>query len=116
MDGHIILDKEAKIMRKEFQTENSISPLVIVGNNHSILLEDKIPDWIKEHPEKEQNTESCFYYKGNLYFLSEFMCINKNDKYFKSFDGYLSDSFFSGILIKLIDDDPDHIKAYWYYS
>ena len=109
-------------MRREIQTENSISPLVTVGNNHLILLEDEIPDWKEskgdDNLEDQIETEPCFKFKGNTYFLSEFMRINKNDPNnpFKSFDGYISESYFSGILIKLIDDDNDHVKAYWYMS
>jgi len=113
-------------MRLEFDQPNSFSKLIIVGNNHLILLEDEIPEWKEEkenipdlpEEQKEELIESCFHYKGNLYFLSEFMYIDKRDKNnpFKDFDGYISDSFFSGILIKLIDDDNDHVKAYWYMS
>jgi len=34
-------------MRKEFDQPNSLSKLVIIGNNHLILLDDEIPDWNK---------------------------------------------------------------------
>jgi hypothetical protein len=65
--------------------------------------------------------EACFWYKGNLYFLSEIMAVNNPvhnphpPDWMKGFDGYMSDSFFSGILIKLSDCE-DAVKAYTYIS
>lgn len=43
-------------------------------------------------------------YKGHLYDVSEFMSTYNMDS-LKDWDGYSSDSFFSGVLIKFIDSD-----------
>ena len=53
-------------------------------------------------------------YKNNVYDLSEFMRVENNDK-LKGWDGYSSDSFFSGTLIKYADDTESVIMG-WYYS
>ena len=51
-------------------------------------------------------------YKNNIYDLSEFMIIENNDN-LKGWDGYSSDSYFSGTLIKYIDDDTVIIGCYY---
>ena len=51
-------------------------------------------------------------YKGSIYDAGEFMRVD-ND-YLKDWDGYSSDSYFSGILIKYIDSD--HVIVARYYS
>lgn len=53
-------------------------------------------------------------YKNNIYDLSEFMRVENNDE-LKGWDGYSSDSFFSGTLIKYADDMESVIMG-WYYS
>ena len=52
-------------------------------------------------------------YKNNIYDLSEFMRVENNDS-LKDWHGYSSDSFFSGTLVKYIDDDS--VIMGWYYS
>lgn len=52
-------------------------------------------------------------YKNNIYDLSEFMRIENNDS-LKDWHGYSSDSYFSGTLVKYIDDDT--VIMGWYYS
>lgn len=83
--------------------------LTIIGNNHLIPLEYKKPEWSKEE-------ELSFKYKGEIYFLSEFMRTENNGN-LKEYDGYFSDSYFSGILIKLIEENTEYsVKVYRYYS
>lgn len=82
----------------------------IIGNNHWIEVKYSVPDWNKESGEEE----TCFTYRGRVYFLSEFMKIDK-DCNLKEFDGYFGDSFFSGVLIKL-NESCDAVKAYLYLS
>lgn len=48
----------------------------------------------------EQDYASFFRYRGNVYDFGEFLRIDPPSYW----DGYLSDSFFSGILIRLVDD------------
>ena len=52
-------------------------------------------------------------YKNNIYDLSEFMRIENNES-LKDWEGYSSDSFFSGTLVKYIDSDT--VIMGWYYS
>ena len=53
-------------------------------------------------------------YKNNAYDLSEFMRTENNDK-LEGWDGYSSDSFFSGTLVKYTDDMESVIMG-WYCS
>lgn len=80
----------------------------ITGNNHWINLDQDIPDW-----STTDECEPCFTYKNWKYFLEEFMI--SSDPRLKDYDGYLSDSFFSGILIKL-SSDGEQVKAFTFYS
>lgn len=65
-------------------------------------------------------SNSFFRYKGQVYDLSEFLALNryKNQCYsedvFGNWDGYMSDSFFSGILVKYCQD-PEFIIVATYY-
>ena len=52
-------------------------------------------------------------YKNNIYDLSEFMRIENNDN-LKDWHGYSSDSYFSGTLVKYVDDDT--VIMGWYYQ
>ena len=52
-------------------------------------------------------------YKNNIYDLSEFIMADNNGS-LKDWHGYSSDSFFSGTLVKYIDDDS--VIMGWYYS
>ena len=93
--------------------------LDIYGNNHWIELDYQVPEWNNDKPDAD--VEACFKYKGNLYFLSEIMAVNNPiynpnpPEWMKGFDGYMSDSFFSGILIKL-SDEGDMVKVYTFLS
>lgn len=58
-----------------------------------------------------------FRYKGNVYDLAEFMRVTdtmKNCHGFNGWDGYYSDSFFSGILIRYADNFESVIVATYY--
>ena len=62
-------------------------------------------DWIKDY------TATVFHYRGNIYSLDEFMRVEKkSSEDFAYWDGYLGDSFFSGILIKISEDDTDYYQ------
>jgi len=94
--------------------------LKIYGNNHEIETYYTVPDWNEDKPEDEQ-MELAFKYKDHEYFLSEFMAVHNKvhnpnpPEWMLEFDGYMSDSYFSGILIKLIDNG-EAVKAYTYIS
>lgn len=79
----------------------------IYGNNREIEIFYSKPEWGKEE-------EVCFKYKGNIYYLSEFMRIDKNAlEWMQEFSGYTGDSYFSGVIIKL-SEDGETVKAYTY--
>lgn len=95
---------------------DEMNSIKIYGNNHEIETYYAVPEWNEEGEE-----ELAFKYKDNEYFLSEFMNIHNKiynpnpPEWMLEFDGYKSDSFFSGILIKLIDNG-EAVKAYTYIS
>jgi hypothetical protein len=99
-----------------------MAELKIISNHHKIPLiywyeltdkEKSEFDWIINNND-DPNDFTFFHYKNNTYCLSEFMRIDNNDD-MKSWDGYSSDSFFSGILVKYTDDS-NYIIAAWYLS
>ena len=67
------------------------------------------------YDQDEIESISFFRYKGEVYDLGEFMRLDKNSP-FLGWHGYLSDSFFSGILVKFCDDDIEMIVVGWYCS
>ena len=68
--------------------------------------EKKELDWI------EDDTASVFRYRGNVYSLDEFVRIDKNNPFYPlGYHGYHSDSYFSGILIKVSDDGESYQVA-----
>lgn len=52
-------------------------------------------------------------YKGNLYDVSEFISTFYQCDSLKDWDGYSSDSYFSGVLIKMIDSDTAIMASYY---
>ena len=97
----------------------TVNETTIVGNGHEIEIEYKQPDWNEEEEDREE--EACFQYKGNTYFLSEIMSFHNTvhcpdpPKEFEGFDGYLGETYFSGIVVK-ISSCGDSVRAYRYYS
>lgn len=92
----------------------------IITNHHK---RDLIYGWQLDPSDLEdwQTEDSVFFrYKDRLYCLDEFlhypsMWAGKLPDEFKGWDSYMSDSFFSGILIKLVPDE-DQIIVGWYLS
>ena len=68
----------------------------------------------EEYAYLEEDGGSFFRYKNWTYFLGDFMRIG-NDTPFKGWDGYHSDSFFSGVLVKY-STCGDAVKAATYFS
>lgn len=50
-------------------------------------------------------------YKGRVYDVSEFMRIESNE--FNDWHGYTGDSFFSGVLIKILDPESCIMASYY---
>ena len=85
--------------------------VVIYGNGHILETFYSVPDWSEEE-------EEAFTYRGETYYLSEFMYIDKHaPAWMQAYDGYHGDSFFSGILVKYSDDTfDDGYKVYTYIA
>lgn len=62
--------------------------------------------------EEDFDYHSFFVYKGQWYDLGEFMLVENNED-LKGWNGYRSDSYFSGILVKLVDDDSLIVGQYF---
>lgn len=52
-------------------------------------------------------------YRGYYYDMNEFMSVNNNSD-FKGWDGYSSDTYFSGVLIKICDDGDSVIMGRYF--
>ena len=102
------------MLKQVYKTiERDSGKITIYGSNKPIKTYYKQPEW-------SEDLETAFKYRGNEYFISEFMVIDKNiPDFMQEFDGYLNDSAFSGVLIKLVSDDlieEEKIKAYTFIS
>lgn len=59
--------------------------------------------------ENDSDCDSFILYKKRWYHVSDFMRIPEGfDEPMQKYDGYMSDSFFSGVLIKLSDDSESY--------
>lgn len=62
--------------------------------------------------ESQENGDSFFRYKGECYNLSDFM--RSTCDQLKDWDGCHCDTFFSGILVKFVDDNEQVIVGSYY--
>jgi len=69
-------------------------------------------DWNRIIAGKEN--PNFFRYKGEVYDIGEFMPIGNLVPSLKGWDGYQSESFFSGILLKYVDNFERVIIARYY--
>lgn len=90
-----------------------MSTLKIISNHHpraTFYWHDLTPkeqrefDWIKR---PEESGETFFRYRGQVYCLSEFM-LASGEIAKRGWEGYSSDSYFSGVVVKdcEMDDGP----------
>ena len=95
-------------MTKTITQENGT--LTIIGNNHWIPIEYEMPVY-----EEEYGPQACFRYKGDIIFLSEFVI---TPDYLAEYDGIMNYSYFSGLLVKMGEDDNGEtaVKVYRFYS
>ena len=79
----------------------------IISNYHWRETDYAIPEWGKEE-------EECFTYRGEQYFLSEFVrtAFPHAPAWIREWQGYHGDSFFSGILVRYQSDD--HMSDDWW--
>lgn len=82
--------------------EKDNEKVTIYGSNRGIRLEHDL-----------KNDRVTFRFKNNVYDLDEFMTTPKGS-FLEEFDGYMNDTFFSGVAIKLIDGET--IKAFTFTS
>lgn len=95
----------------KFRTNNQ--PRLVI-NDYQLTPEERKEfdylDW--EAIDKGEDSATFFRYKGQLYYLGEFMSC---DKTFDGWDGYSSDSAFSGVLVRFVDNF-DRVIVGQYFS
>lgn len=102
------------MLKKPYKIINEVK---IFGNNQWREMEYGIPEWKEKEEEFEE--ELFFTYKGNKYFLSEIIAVHNEfynphpPDWMSEFDGFMPESYFNGILIKL-SDDMEKVKVYTY--
>lgn len=94
-----------------------MSDLKVYTNYHRRLLQYRcdVPedvlasdfDWLDD-----DTFDGFFEYRDCWYHICDFMRISDNAPFPGEWDGYSSDSFFSGILIKLLDDGEYIVGTY----
>jgi len=91
----------------------------IITNHHwnQFYYRDSVPQKVLldyDHLDYDESMDGWIWYRKTWYHISDFMsCHNEiyspNNPFKKfGYDGYLSDSFFSGILIKVSDDNEEY--------
>ncbi len=75
-------------------------PLKVIADQFDYLS----PDQISEH--------TFIKYRKEYYDLQEFMKLDRTDE-FKAWDGYTCDSAWSGIVIKIVDDEQVIVGRYY---
>jgi len=97
-----------------------MSDLKIITNNVPRLLIDAYELTTREREQfdymnwtaidADEHGAQFFRYKGELYDLGEFMhWTGPEFSPIAQWDGYLSDSFFSAIVVRFVSDDDDHV-------
>ena len=81
------------------------------------LSEKERKDFDYIEPENFDSYDFCRY-KGNVYDLSEFITLHDpiSQKTFPGWSGAQGDTYFSGILVKLIPDNTDQVIMGRYYQ
>lgn len=96
MKKSIITDHKWKQFRYNYEV-----PAKVMKSQFSHLSEDDFDGFI--------------YYRKYWYHISDFLLIDKNNPFQTTgYHGYMSDSFFSGILIKLNDDNEGEYQIATY--
>ena len=88
----------------------------ISGQPQQIKYDYEVPkkvlddyDWLDE----DDKAIGWIKHRKRWYHLSDFMRADKDSPMFPKWDGYHSDSFFSGVLVKFTDDgDGVYIRTY----
>ena len=79
-------------------------------------LTDKERAEFDYYDDEELDSNMFFRYKGHVYDLSDFERVTPMIRPFHPYwHGYMSDSFFSGILFRFVEDDDESCIVGWYY-
>lgn len=95
-----------------------MSKLTIRTNGHYrpvLCWENLIEKEQEEYDIETFYSSSFFRYRGWAYTLEDFMRIGKDSGFGDGWDGYHSDSFFSGVLVKY-SNCGDAVKVATYFS
>lgn len=96
----------------EIRTNNK--PRLIIDACQLTEKERPAFDWIDWSAIDSGNNSAYFFrYKGQLYSLDEFLRCDQAELRAKGWHGYSSDSYFSGLLIKSIDQDHVIVGQYF---
>ena len=68
-------------------------------------------DYIEE---PEYANQRFFRYRGNTYDINEFESVRGDRRALRGWHGFSADSYFSGILVKLVDDNERVIVGNYY--
>jgi len=95
-------------MKKEIQTENGSVMLVTDNKWKHFKYRDEVPkkvwDFHFDHLSEEDDFDGFLCYRKRWYHISDFMRTPQNaPEFMREWHGYLSDSFFSGVLIQCSD-------------
>jgi hypothetical protein len=98
---------------------NNVPRLVI--DAYELTIEERLEfdylDW--NAIETGSDSATFFRYKGQLYDLGEFQTTSGMPDFspLRQWDGYLSDSFFSGIVVRFMpESDWDHVIVGTFYA
>ena len=64
--------------------------------------------------EEEFNQQSFVNYKGYWYDLGEFMRVGDSELEKLKWEGYSSDSFFSGVVVRYVEDDEQVVMGTYF--
>lgn len=89
-------------------TNNQFREYIYASDVPESVIKDQF-DWM-ESPDEW----TFIKYKGYYYTFDDFMPIDKNNEELKDWDGASSDSFFSGVLIKLDETGQGCLMGHYY--
>ena len=95
-------------MTVTIKTNNQWRDLVYRSDVPAGVLRDQF-----DHLSEEEVSDGFFFYRNYWYHISDFMRIEHNEA-LKGWDGYSSDSYFSGVVIKLSSDGEQYMAGTYF--
>jgi hypothetical protein len=120
MAENSLLRPPRKLLGLDCQQQEASMALSIVTNNRfrDFVYRSDVPEKVLadqfDHMSEEDGVDGFFQYRGYWYHLSDFMGIENNPE-MAGWQGYSSDSAFSGVLI-CVSRDGESVKVGRYYS